>query len=299
MQIFQDQPNHNIMGRMRLFVSASVLLVLLSIGLYFAKGIHYGIDFSGGTLIQVRFQSTPEIGVVRDLFSQKLKTSVSITSFGDQANNEILITLPQGAFGEKANIGLEIQSLLDGPYKGYEIRRIESVGAKVGDELKTKALDAALFAMLGILIYVGFRFQFKYAFAAVAALFHDVIIAMGFFIVFDKEFSLTIVAAILTLIGYSLNDTIVVFDRIRENVARLPKTPLLEVINRSINESLSRTVLTSLTTFFVVAVMFVMGGEIIHDFCFVMVVGLVVGTYSSIFVASPIVWWIDQRKRAK
>jgi len=299
MKFFKDQPDYNVMAKKNLAAWISFGLIALGIVVFLSKGMTYGIDFKGGTLVQVQFNEAPQLGSLRTAFSSKIDTSVSITTFGDDVNNEVLITLPQNAFDPKANISGEVKGILKQDFKDYSIRRVETVGAKVGGELKEKALDAAVFALIGILVYVGLRFQLRYGLAAVAALFHDVIITLGVFVFFDKEFTLTIVAAILTIIGYSLNDTIVVFDRVRENVAKLPKSPLLDVINRSINESLSRTILTSLTTFFVVLTLFIFGGEIIHDFCFTMMIGLIVGTYSSIFVASPIVWYMDQRKRAR
>ncbi|OGG93257.1 MAG: protein-export membrane protein SecF [Candidatus Lambdaproteobacteria bacterium RIFOXYD2_FULL_50_16] len=297
MKFFKDLPQFDIMGKRTLCYVLSAVFMLASIGLFFTKGINYGIDFKGGTLVQVRFLSPPELGLIRNLFSSATNKEVAITSFGDQINNEILITLPQDVFGQKANMSEEVTKVFGDSLKGHEIRRIETVGGKVGDELKEKAMYAGIFALIGILAYVGVRFKFQYGLAAVAALFHDVIITIGFFILADKEFSLTIVAAVLTIIGYSLNDTIVVFDRIRENVAKLPKTKLLTIINRSINESLSRTILTSLTTFLVVVALFIFGGEMIHDFCYTMMVGLIVGTYSSIFVASPIVWMMDSKRK--
>jgi len=299
MKFFKDQPNYNIMAKKNLAALLSLGLIVLGIGMFFAKGVTYGIDFKGGTLVQVQFNEAPELGVLRTAFGDSISTAVSITSFGDDINNEVLITLPQNAFSEKANISAEVKGILNKKFNDYTVRRVETVGAKVGGELKEKAFNAAVFALVGILVYVGLRFQLRYGVAAVIALFHDVIITLGVFMLLDKEFTLTIVAAILTIIGYSLNDTIVVFDRVRENVAKLPKSPLLDVINRSINESLSRTILTSVTTFFVVFILFIFGGEIIHDFCFTMMIGLIVGTYSSIFVASPIVWFMDQRKRAR
>ncbi|MDT8445361.1 MAG: protein translocase subunit SecF [bacterium] len=299
MKFFQDQPSFNFMGKKNLAGGLSVLLILISIASFFAVGVNYGIDFKGGTLIQVQFPQEPDLGRLRSLFGDRVTGQVAITNFGDQGDHEVLITLPQDAFENNANVSAQVQEVFNKEFPVYDMRRVESVGAKVGDELKEKALDAGLFALIGILVYVGIRFHWRYGVAAVVALFHDVTITMGVFILADKEFSLTIVAAVLTIIGYSLNDTIVVFDRIRENVAKLPKSSLLDVINRSINESLSRTILTSLTTFLVVAALFIFGGEIIHDFCFAMIIGLVVGTYSSIFVASPVVWLLEQRKRAR
>ena len=288
------------MGKKKIAFVISALLLLVGLAGLLMKGVTYGIDFRGGTLIQVKFKQTPELAKIRRLFKDKLRSNVSVTSFGEELSNEVMITLSQEAVAEKAG---QMQELISGvlakQFPGFDIRRVETVGPKVGSELKEKAMQAAFYALIGILIYVGFRFKFRYGVAAVVALFHDVIITMGIFIMLEKEFTLTIVAALLTIIGYSLNDTIVVFDRVRENLSRMPKKNLEDVINLSINESMSRTILTSVTTFIVVLVLFLAGGDIIHDFSFAMLIGLVVGTYSSIFVASPVVILLDSNKFKK
>ena len=272
----------------------SAILLLASIGGIVTKGFTYGIDFRGGTLIQIQFEEEPQLGVIRELFQKEIKTAVNITTFGEKEENEVIITLSQKAIQDQAGDLTDLVSrILVSKYKTFDIRRVDTVGAKVGAELKTKATQAALFVLLGILIYIGFRFKVRYGVAAVVALFHDVLVTLGIFVFLEKEFTLTVLAAVLTIIGYSLNDTIVVFDRVRENVARFPKKPMEEVINISVNESLSRTILTSITTFLVVFALFVLGGEIIHDFAFAMLIGLVVGTYSSVFVASPVVLYFD------
>ena len=273
-----------------------MFLVLLSVGEFLIHGLTYGIDFRGGTLVQVQFESEPPLAGIREAFQKKIKSAVSATRFGDEAANEVLLTLNQDSVtGYEGKINTFIKEVFEDKFGSYEIRRVETVGPKVGSELKSKAFQAALYALGGILIYIAIRFQVKYGVAAIAALFHDVTITLGIFSLMDKEFTLTIVAALLTTIGYSLNDTIVVFDRVRENVARNPKMGLLSIVNKSVNESLSRTILTSVTTFIVVLAMFVVGGDIIHDFCFAMLIGLVVGTYSSVFVASPVVVALDKQ----
>ncbi len=284
------------MAKQKIAFAISLALIILGISSFFANGIRYGIDFNGGTLIQVKFTAPPPLAEIRSLLNNKLGYLVEIITFGSAEDNEILITLPQEAL---STLGQDLQTRLKGLLSSRfdhfsEIRRVESVGPKVGEELRMKALEAGLFTLVGILIYISVRFRFNYAFGAVAALFHDVLITMGVFVLLGKEFNLTTVAALLTIIGYSLNDTIVVFDRIRENVSRLPKTSLLDIVNLSVNETLSRTILTSLTTFFVVAILFFFGGQIIHDFSFAMMIGLLVGTYSSIFVASPIMIFFDR-----
>ena len=252
-------------------------------------------------MVQVKFQNEPSIQKIRELFQEKLKQNVEITKFGEEANNEFLITLSQDSIINSDNeLSDEIGNIIKIGFPDFEtkegIRRVETVGPKVGGELKVKTQWAALYAFIGILIYIGIRFKIQYGIGAIVAIFHDVIITMGIFVLSGKEFTLTIVAALLTIIGYSLNDTIVVYDRIRENVAKYPKREISSVINLSINESLSRTILTSLTTFLVVLALFILGGDIIHDFSFAMLIGLVVGTYSSIFVASPVVMAMNKIK---
>ncbi|MBU2644727.1 protein translocase subunit SecF [bacterium] len=294
MKIFKTTPQWDILGKRKISIFISSILVLAAIVGLAVKGLTYGIDFRGGTLIQIKFQEKPDLGTIRDLFQRELSTSVSITTFGEEVDNEVIVTLSEESMSDKSDkLANLVHTILSKSYKGFTIRRNESVGPKVGDQLKTKAVEAALYCLAGILIYIGFRFKPRYGIGAVVALFHDVLITLGIFVFVEKEFTLTIVAAVLTIIGYSLNDTIIVFDRIRENTARFPKRPLEEVINLSINETLSRTILTSFTTFLVVFALFVLGGDIIHDFAFAMLIGLVVGTYSSVFVASPVVMYFD------
>ncbi len=294
MRIFKTTPQWNFLGRKKYAFVISAILLLASIGGLIAKGLTYGIDFRGGTLIQIQFQEDPPLAEIRELFEKRINTSVNITTFGEVEDNEVIITLSQDAIQDRAMELTDLVSeILKSRFDTFDIRRITTVGPKVGSQLKTKALQAAIFVLIGILIYIGFRFKVRYGVAAVVALFHDVLITLGIFVYLEKEFTITIVAAVLTIIGYSLNDTIVVFDRIRENVARFPKKHMEEVINISVNESLSRTILTSITTFLVVFSLFSLGGKIIHDFCFAMLIGLVVGTYSSVFVASPVVLYFD------
>jgi preprotein translocase subunit SecF len=294
MRIFKTTPQWDFLGKKKIAIVISLVLLLASIGGLVTKGLTYGIDFRGGTLIQIKFQEEPPLEVIRKLFEDKINTSVNITTFGEAEDNEVIITLSQEAIKDRARELTDlIGEILDGRFESFDIRRVETVGPKVGSQLKTNAIEAAFFVLIGILLYIGFRFKVRYGVAAVVALFHDVLITMGIFVFLEKEFTITIVAAVLTIIGYSLNDTIVVFDRVRENVARFPKKPIEEVINISVNESLSRTILTSVTTFLVVFSLYALGGKIIHDFCFAMLIGLVVGTYSSVFVASPVVLYFD------
>ena len=294
MKIFKTTPQWDFLSKRKIAIVISCVFLLIAISGLAIKGLTYGIDFKGGTLIQIQFQEEPDLGTVRELFKKELKTAVNITTFGEKADNEVIITLSEESVRSQYNkLGDLVHEILSTSFSDFEIRRVQRVGSKVGDELRTKAVQAAFYVLIGILIYIGFRFKVRYGIAAVVALFHDVLIVLGVFVFLEKEFTLTILAAILTIIGYSLNDTIVVFDRIRENVARFPKRPLEEVINLSVNESLSRTILTSVTTFFVVFALYAFGGDIIGDFAFAMLIGLLVGTYSSVFVASPVVLYFD------
>ena len=282
--------NIDFIGKKNIFLLVSAVLFSLSLFFILSKGFQYGVDFRGGTIVQIQFQEKVELQPIRDLFDKQLKTSIQITTFGRDESNEILLSLPQGFLGGEGNkeeITERIPTILSEQYSNFEIRRVESIGPKVGEQLKQKASYAVLYALFGILLYIWLRFKFSYALGALVALFHDVILTLGIFSMTEREISLTVVAAILTIVGYSLNDTIVVFDRIRENRIRSSKKKWIEIINSSINQSLSRTLLTSLTTFFVVTALFILGGDIIHDFSFALMVGVAIGTYSSIFVASP------------
>ncbi len=300
MQFFKKTPNFQFLKHKKGAIAISCLFILASIVLFFAKGINYGIDFRGGTLVQIQLQQDPPLAKIRALLESKLpKQHVEITKFGGTDTHELLLTLSQNPeIDQKNQIVDQVKSILITSFPKLVIRRIETIGPKVGNELKTKAFWASILSLIGILIYVGFRFHITYGIGAVAALFHDVIITLGFYMLANMEFSLTTVAALLTIIGYSLNDTIVVFDRVRENIGRFPKLALEGIVDRSVNESLSRTLLTSFTTFLVVLILFLFGGNIMHTFAYTMLIGLIVGTYSSVFIASPIMIVMkNQRKK--
>ena len=278
------------MGKRYLFITISLLLIVGSIISITLKGFNWGIDFVGGVEVQVRFEKPVPIGKVREAISKKWPNA-SITNFGSPREFLIRLSVKQTSSNVRNNIGGEIANLLK-PLGKVEIRRVNIVGAKVGNELKEKGIKAFLVAMVGILLYVAFRFEWRFAVASVLALFHDTIISLGAVSFFQVEFNLDVLAAILTLMGYSLNDTIVVFDRIREQVAQSRGNDLAAHINEAVSKTLSRTILTSLTTFFVVLTLFLFGGEIIRPFAFPLLVGIVVGTYSSIFIASPLLIWL-------
>jgi preprotein translocase subunit SecF len=274
-----------------------VLIIAGSVSLITRGGPNYGIDFTGGTLVQLKFSQPVTVQEVRSgLKGIGLGDSV-IQRFGSE--NEVVIRMEASA-GNLEDVGHKITSHLQKllPGQSIEVRRTELVGPKVGKDLRGKALLAIVIALCGIVAYISWRFEFRFAVAAIVALIHDMMITVGVFSILDKEFTLTIVAALLAIVGYSLNDTIVVFDRIRENFKARRRGAVDEVINKSINETLSRTILTSLTTLMVVLVLTLFGGEVIHAFAFALVIGVMVGTYSSVFIASPILsFWQARVKR--
>ena len=253
------------------------------------EGLKYGIDFKGGTNVQIQFSVPPDLDIIRKIFSEKGMNNIVLQTFGDIDNKEILLGLPiDSQLGTGEKLTLELKNILKSYHQKLDIRRIETIGPKVGDELKISAVKAIFIALGLVLLYITIRFQWRQGISAIIALLHDVIIVVGIFSILDKEFSLTVVAALLTVVGYSLNDTIVVFDRIRENLGKYRKKSIEETINLSITETLSRTLITSGTTLLVVLALFLLGGEIIHDFSFALLVGVLIGTYSSIYVASPV-----------
>jgi preprotein translocase subunit SecF len=273
-------------------------LILIGLGsVAVSGGLKFGIDFAGGTLIQLQFKSPPDIEVIRDGLKTIGLGESTIQEFGSK--KDILIRVQRSEEKLEA-VGSIVRKSLMGKFNVDEItvERVEMVGPKVGRDLREKALLSILYAIIGIVIYISWRFELQYAIAAIIALVHDVLVTIGAFSIFDKEFTLVIVAAFLTIIGYSLNDTIVVFDRIRENLRRKGKSSISEIINTSINQTLSRTLLTSGTTLLVVIALFFFGGEIIHDFSFALLVGIFIGTYSSVFIASVFLVYWDSRKTA-
>jgi preprotein translocase subunit SecF len=290
MEIFKYDKPLELMKQSKRFGILSIVMVLLSLGLIFTKGFNYGLDFAGGTLVQVHYQQKAPIDKIRKAITKNpAYENASVTYFGN--DNEIIIRTKTSSKSLGKDMGDTMRELLKGT-GDFEVRRVDMVGAKVGSELREKGMMSLFLAILGILIYVSFRFEWRFAIASVLALVHDVTIAMGAVVLFNVEVNLDTLAALLTILGYSLNDTIIVFDRIREGIQNSKESALDRIINESVTQTLSRTTLTSLTTFFVVLTLFLFGGEIIRGFSFTLLVGVVVGTYSSIFVASPILMWL-------
>lgn len=277
------------MGKSKAAMIFSIILVLASYALLMTKGLNYGVDFAGGTIVQVKYDKAAPIDVMREkLKSNKLFNGASITKFG--SDEEVVIRMKSTTGSVTVDIGDITRAALKDT-GDYKIRRVDIVGPKVGSELKEKGLMSLVLAILGILVYVAFRFEWRFAVASIVALIHDISIALGAITLVGLDVNLDVLAALLTILGYSLNDTIIVFDRIREGVTSSKNTDLTSIINESVTRTLARTTLTSLTTFFVVFTLFMFGGEIIHAFAFTLLVGVVVGTYSSVFVASPILLW--------
>ncbi|MBT3921372.1 MAG: protein translocase subunit SecF [Nitrospina sp.] len=296
MKIINSDTHFDFMGKIKMAMIISGLMILIGLGsIVFSGGLKYGIDFAGGTLIQLQFKTPPDIEVIRDGLKTIALGESTIQEFGSK--KDILIRV-QRSEEKLESVGSKVRNSLSKSFnkEDISIERVEMVGPKVGRDLREKALLSILYAIIGIVIYISWRFELQYAIAAIIALVHDVLVTMGAFSIFDKEFTLVIVAAFLTIIGYSLNDTIVVFDRIRENLRRKGKSTLTQIINASINQTLSRTLLTSGTTLLVVVALFFFGGEIIHDFSFALLIGVLVGTYSSIFIASVFLVYWDSRR---
>ena len=344
MQFIKPGINIDFIGKRKIAFILSLVLIVISIGsLVVHRGPRYGIDFAGGTLVQVKFDAPVTIDRIKSGLQSMALSASAVQQFGQAADNEYLIRTEVTTSAMQGLAQKIEQQLAEATGVAVEIRRVEMVGPQVGQDLREKALFAMFYALLFITVYISGRFElkwaksgvvaaaimaavyvlslfdvsvpflmlaalfvslvifwffeFKYAIGAIVAIMHDVTITVGIFSIFDKEFTLPIVAALLTIIGYSLNDTIIVFDRIRENLRKYHKEPLTVIVNRSINETLSRTILTSLTTLVVVVALFVLGGGIIHDFSFALLIGVLVGTYSSIYVASPILLaWQTRRK---
>lgn len=285
---FLKEVNIDFVGRRKLAAIFSGTLILIGIiSLIMRGGPKYGIDFEGGTSIRLKFEKPITVGAVRDVLSGIGLGNSEIKKIGEEG--DVLIRVQQRAeIGEVSDlITKELANKITG--NKFELLEKDTVGPKIGGELRRAAIWAILISMGLILIYISWRFEFIFAIGAVIALFHDVLITLGAFSILNLEVSLAVLAAFLTIVGYSLNDTIVVFDRIRENLKIMRREEYDKIINISINQTLSRTILTSLTTLMVVVILFLFGGEVIHNFSFALLIGITIGTYSSIFVASPIV----------
>jgi preprotein translocase subunit SecF len=304
MELIPPNTRIDFIGKKKYTIWISAVAILISFGSIFLHGgLRYGVDFAGGLLIQIRFSKPVSISEIRSTMEAMGSKEANVQNFGGE--NEFLIRVEKTS-EDLEEVSKKIQASLQGRFKdnAFEIRRVEAVGPKVGKDLKEKALWAVGLSLVAILIYVAWRFkQVAYGLGGIVALFHDVIVTYGAISIFNLEYSLSLLAVILTIIGFSINDTIVIFDRVRENIKKMRKENLETIMNVSINETLGRTILTSGTVMMVVLILFFFGGPVIHDFTTAMIVGLITGTYSTVYIASPVVlfWerYITGRKKRR
>ncbi|KPV40209.1 preprotein translocase subunit SecF [Thiohalorhabdus denitrificans] len=289
MHLVPQDTHFPFLGHRRKAFAFSILLLLVAMGSLLTKGLNFGIDFTGGTLVEVGYSQEISVAEVREDLHATGIDRVIVQTFG--APEDILVRVPTTQGRDSATVSNEVlEALRTGAPEGVsvEMRRVEFVGPQVGEELTQQGLMALLYALIGILIYVAWRFELRFAVGSVAALLHDVLITLGVFSLTGLEFDLPVVAAVLAVIGYSLNDTIVVFDRIRENLRKMRKAGTEEVMNASVNQTLARTVVTSSTTLLVLLSLFFLGGPVIHGFATALITGVLIGTYSSVFVGAPL-----------
>lgn len=284
MELIKQGTHINFLGMRKYTIVLSIILLLISLTALITKGLNFGIDFTGGTVVEVGYEDSANLESIRSVLAAQ-GFDASVQYFG--SSKDVLIRLAPIEDVKQDELGSEIIKALGNAATGkVDMRRIEFVGPQIGEELRDQGGLAMLWALFGILVYVALRFEFRFSIGAIIALVHDVLITVGFFAITRFEFDLTVLAAILAVIGYSLNDTIVVYDRIRENFRSLRRATTEDAINTSINQTLARTVMTSVTTLIVLVTLFMIGGETIHSFAVGLIVGVLIGTYSSIFVAS-------------
>ncbi|NOQ87201.1 MAG: protein translocase subunit SecF [Deltaproteobacteria bacterium] len=294
MELIKPDINVNFVGHIKGALIFSLIVIGISlISLIIKGGPRYGIDFEGGTLVQVKFFNEVDISEVRIALDDLTIEGLSVQEFGEKEANEYLITMTKTT-GELEGLSEDVKIALNNRFgrESLEVRRVEMVGPKVGKDLRRKGMLAVIFSLLGMLMYIWWRFELRFGVGAIICLIHDVIITLGALSLTNKAVDLPIIAALLAVVGYSVNDTIIISDRIRENLKKMSRGRLRDIVNKSINQTLSRTCITAGTTLMVVIALFSLGGEVIHDFAFTLLVGICIGTYSSIFIASPllIVW---------
>jgi preprotein translocase subunit SecF len=297
LRLVPTETNLDFTGKRYFAFAFSILIIISSIWVTKSQGLNFGIDFTGGTMIEVRVEQPPSLAQLRSSLNTLELGAISIQEFGEET--DLLIRIPQQQGDEEVQTHAieKVRGALQSYFKDQEVdyRRTEYVGPQVGEELKKAGLLAILFSLAGILVYIWFRFEWQFGVAAIIALAHDAIATIGFFSITQMEFNLSTVAAILMIAGYSINDTVVVFDRIRENLRKYKKKPLTELFNMSINQMLSRTIITSVTTLLALAALWVFGGEVIQGFVDALIFGIFIGTYSSIFVAAPLLLFMNLR----
>jgi preprotein translocase subunit SecF len=302
LELIKSGTNIDFVGYRFYAVSASIVVIVIGIVSLLVRGVNYGIDFAGGTLVQVKFSQPVSINDIRSAVESISAKDVTVQDFGTGRSNEFIVRMLESDPELKQGLPQQVSKALTERFKGksdFEVLRVESVGPRVGKDLRQRAVLAVLAATVVMGIYIAVRFEPRFGVGAAVALLHDVMVAVTALSLTRMEFDLTTVAALLTIVGYSVNDTVIVSDRIRENMRKNRREPLASVMNRSINETLSRTILTGGTVLLVVLALFFLGGEIIHGFAFTLLVGVIVGTYSSVYIASPIVLYMDLKPRTR
>jgi preprotein translocase subunit SecF len=301
-ELIKPGTNIDFVGYRRYAVTASIVVILLGLLSLLVRGVNYGIDFAGGTLVHVKFHRSVSINDIRSALETISAKDVMVQDFGGADSSEFIVRMLESDPELKRGLAQEIETALTTRFEGhgdFEVLRVETVGPRVGKDLRQRAVLAVLAATVVMGIYIAVRFEPRFGIGAAVALLHDVMVAVGALSLTRMDFDLTTVAALLTIVGYSVNDTVIVSDRIRENMRKNRREPLASVMNRSINETLSRTILTGGTVLLVVVALFFLGGEIIHGFAFTLLVGVIVGTYSSVYIASPLVLYLDFKPRAR
>ncbi len=294
LKLFPKTPTFDFMGKRMLGFAVSALLTVLSIGLVFTKGLNLGIDFTGGILMEIHTEKPADISTLRNALTLEEFGEISLQDMGDA--NSLLIRIQVGETDEQSKIVARVKEVLAAELgSAIDYRKIDFVGPTIGEELVEAGVMAVLLSFVAIMIYVWFRFEWQYGTGAILALIHDTIMIIGFFAITQLEFGLPAVAAILTIIGYSINDSVVIYDRIRENMRRFKKMEVFELLNVSINETLSRTILTASTTFLSAIALTLFGGDVIFSFSASMAFGVFVGTYSSIYIAAPALYYMNIR----
>jgi preprotein translocase subunit SecF len=300
LRIFHNT-NYDFIRPWRIMVALTVGFIVIGLGDLAIRGIRYSIDFTGGTIMQLRFKQPPDVSRLRSVLDKGGVRNAEIQSFGSNREYTVraqdVAARAQSQGGSTDSVSLQVRTLLNAAFDStqYQVVRAESVGPRVGNELRTGAIKAILFSFVLTLFYLAWRFEWRFGIAAVVATAHDICTTMAFIKLMNLEVSLTVVAAILTVIGYSLNDTIIIFDRVRENLRRRRREPLYDTLNRSVNETLPRSVMTHATAFAATLALLIFAGEVIRPFAWVMAFGIVTGTFSSIYVAAPVLLWIERR----
>ena len=296
LKLVPEKTNIKFAEKRTICIALSVICIVASIALYFTRGLNYGIDFKGGIMIEVKTPQEANIAEIRSALTALHIGDVSIQTYGEPDDIQIKVEKQEGGDEAQQEAVNKVKETLTNVINGEpEYRQVEVVGPKVSGELKQQGFIAMTLAILAMVIYVWFRFEWQFGVGTVLALIHDATLTIGFFSITQLEFNLSVVAAVLTIVGYSMNDSVVVFDRIRENLRKYKKMGLVELINLSVNETLSRTIMTAMTTFLAVLALFFFGGEVIRAFSAAMLFGVIIGTYSSIYIGAPVLIWFNLR----